>query len=243
MGERLRQLVVDDGEIEGVVTDRDMYIALATRDTRAANLKVGAVATKTVVTCVPEDDVHQALTFMKQALVHRLPVVGFGGRVLGIVSVNDLILAADVDDTLTSEEVLTCSKPSAVTTVGRRVSFGVTQRSGRVLERAERALEARVRFGGNARERLVIADDAESGEGRHGRHHAAFGSRLVHDDVARQQQTDFQFLREVPAQREVDCRRRESRTCGNRAEASSPIRSPVHRRPATRRAGRTVSVP
>ena len=102
--------VVDDGEIEGVVTDRDMYIALATRDTRAANLKVGAVATKTVVTCVPEDDVHQALTFMKKALVHRLPVVGFGGRVLGIVSMDDLVLAADVDDTLSSADVLDALK-------------------------------------------------------------------------------------------------------------------------------------
>jgi len=102
--------VVDDGEIEGVVTDRDMYIALATRDTRAANLKVGAVATKTVVSCVPEDDVHQALTFMRQGLVHRLPVVGFGGRVLGIVSMNDLVMAAGVDGTLTSEEVLDALK-------------------------------------------------------------------------------------------------------------------------------------
>ena len=71
-----------------MVTDRDMYIALATRDTRAANLKVGAVATKAVVTCVPEDDVHQALTFMKQALVHRLPVVGFGGRPRRLVPVD-----------------------------------------------------------------------------------------------------------------------------------------------------------
>ena len=102
--------VVDDGEIEGVVTDRDMYIALATRDTRAANLKVGAVATKTVVTCAPEDDVHQVLTLMKQALVRRIPVVGFGGRVLGIVSMNDVVLAADVDDTLTGEDVLDALK-------------------------------------------------------------------------------------------------------------------------------------
>ena len=102
--------VVDDGEIEGVVTDRDMYIALATRDTRAASLKVGAVATKTVVTCVPEDDVHYALSLMKQALVRRLPVAGFGGRVLGIVSMDDLVLAADVDDTLSSVDVFDALK-------------------------------------------------------------------------------------------------------------------------------------
>jgi CBS domain-containing protein len=98
--------VVDDGEIEGVVTDRDMYIALATRNVRAANLKVGAVATKTVVSCAPEDELHQVLELMKQALVRRLPVLGFGGTVLGIVSMNDLLLAADSDASIRSEDVL-----------------------------------------------------------------------------------------------------------------------------------------
>ena len=36
--------VVDDGELVGVVTDRDMYIALATQNARASHLRVGAVA-------------------------------------------------------------------------------------------------------------------------------------------------------------------------------------------------------
>jgi CBS domain-containing protein len=98
--------VVDDGEIEGVVTDRDMYVALATRNERAANLKVGAVATKTIVSCAPEDDIHQVLELMKQARVRRLPVLGFGGTVLGIVSMNDIVLAADTDESIPSEDVL-----------------------------------------------------------------------------------------------------------------------------------------
>jgi CBS domain-containing protein len=102
--------VVDDGELEGVVTDRDMYVALATRNERAAHLKVGAVATKTVVTCTPEDDVLQALTLMKQALVRRLPVVGFGNTVLGVLSMNDIVLAADADDTVAGEDVLDALK-------------------------------------------------------------------------------------------------------------------------------------
>ena len=102
--------VVDDGEIEGVVTDRDMYVALATRNVRAAHLKVGAVATKTVITCTPEEDVHEALASMKRAHVRRLPVVGFGGTVLGIVSMNDIVLAAGEGGELTSEDVLDAFK-------------------------------------------------------------------------------------------------------------------------------------
>ena len=87
--------VVDDqGKIVGVVTDRDMYIALATRNKLASQLTVGEVARSEVVTCGPDDDVQAALATMKQHHVRRLPVEGFGGTVAGIVSMNDILLAA-----------------------------------------------------------------------------------------------------------------------------------------------------
>jgi CBS domain-containing protein len=98
--------VVEDGELEGVVTDRDMYIALATQNARAAHLKVGAVATRKVATCTPEDDLHAALATMKEAKVRRLPVVGFGNALLGIVSMNDIVRAAGPEKPVTSDDVL-----------------------------------------------------------------------------------------------------------------------------------------
>jgi CBS domain-containing protein len=98
--------VVDDAELVGVVTDRDMYIALATQNARASHVRVGAVATKAVVTCEPEDDVHAALAKMKQARVRRLPVVGFGRTVLGILSMNDILRAADTDAGVSADEVV-----------------------------------------------------------------------------------------------------------------------------------------
>jgi CBS domain-containing protein len=96
---------VDDGELVGVVTDRDMYIALATQNARAAQLKVGAVATKKLASCAPEDDVQAALATMRQSRVRRLPVVGFGGAVLGILSMNDIVLAAGAGK-VASEDVV-----------------------------------------------------------------------------------------------------------------------------------------
>jgi CBS domain-containing protein len=98
--------VVDDGELVGVVTDRDMYIALATQNERASRLKVGAVATKKLATCAPEDDVQAALAAMRQARVRRLPVVGFGGTVLGILSMNNIVLAAGAGEDVGSEDVV-----------------------------------------------------------------------------------------------------------------------------------------
>ena len=98
--------VVDDGELVGVITDRDMYIALATQNARASHLRVGAVATKTVATCDPEDDVHAALATMKQARVRRLPVLGFGRTVMGILSINDILRVAGEGHGVSDEDVV-----------------------------------------------------------------------------------------------------------------------------------------
>jgi CBS domain-containing protein len=98
--------VVENGAVVGVVTDRDMYIALATRNKLASEVKVGDVARHTVLTCEPEDDVHAALTTMKRARVRRLPVVGFAGTVLGIVSMNDILLAAGPSKPVRDDEVV-----------------------------------------------------------------------------------------------------------------------------------------
>jgi CBS domain-containing protein len=51
------------------------------------------VATTKLATCAPEDEVRAALETMKQARVRRLPVVGFGGTVTGILSINDILRA------------------------------------------------------------------------------------------------------------------------------------------------------
>ena len=98
--------VVDDGELVGVVTDRDMYIALATQDARASQLRWARWPPGTVATCAPEDECTAALATMRDARVRRLPVVGFGGTVLGMLSINDVLLAAGAGKTLGTEDVV-----------------------------------------------------------------------------------------------------------------------------------------
>ena len=98
--------VVENGKLVGVVTDRDMFIALATRDARASDMTVGQVAGTQIFTCEPDDDVHAALATMKQHRVRRLPVEGFGHTVIGIVSMNDILLAAGPRKTVRNDEVV-----------------------------------------------------------------------------------------------------------------------------------------
>ncbi len=86
--------VVKDGKVCGIITDRDICVALGTRNRRASEVPVGEVATRHVETCEPEADVHAAMATMRRAKVRRLPVVE-DGKLEGILTLNDLVLAVD----------------------------------------------------------------------------------------------------------------------------------------------------
>ena len=87
--------VVEDGKLAGIVTDRDICIALGTRSVPAAEIPVRDVAVKHVETCAPDADVHTAMHTMRRAKVRRLPVVDDQGHLRGLIGLNDIILAAD----------------------------------------------------------------------------------------------------------------------------------------------------
>jgi CBS domain-containing protein len=86
--------VVENGRLAGIITDRDISIALGTRNRRASDVKVGEVATRDVQTCAPDADVHSALAIMRRAKVRRLPVTE-DGKLEGILALNDVIEAVD----------------------------------------------------------------------------------------------------------------------------------------------------
>lgn len=87
--------VVQDGKLQGVVTDRDLFIALGTRDLRPSSMTVADVMRGPVYSCGPDDGVDEVLKIMSQHAIRRVPVAGFGGSLMGIVSMNDIVLALD----------------------------------------------------------------------------------------------------------------------------------------------------
>ena len=98
--------VVEDGKLAGIVTDRDICMALGTRNCRAAETAVKDVATREVRTCEPDDDLSTAMAIMRRTRVRRLPVAE-GGRLAGILALNDIILAAEHNHgAVASEEVM-----------------------------------------------------------------------------------------------------------------------------------------
>jgi CBS domain-containing protein len=82
------------GRVAGILTDRDICIALGTRNARPDSVRVSSVMRATVLTCQPDEDILTALARMAEARVRRLPVVDMGDRLVGILSLNDAVLAA-----------------------------------------------------------------------------------------------------------------------------------------------------
>jgi len=83
----------EQGKPIGMVTDRDICIAIGTRNQRPSDVAVGDVAVWRLFSCTPEHDVHAALATMKAEKVRRLAVLQ-DGALEGILSLNDIALHA-----------------------------------------------------------------------------------------------------------------------------------------------------
>ena len=79
-------------KLEGVITDRDICMALATTGRRPDERLVGEVMARNPSTVTADDNVHEALHLMGRDRVRRLPVVDRAGALTGLVSINDVVL-------------------------------------------------------------------------------------------------------------------------------------------------------
>jgi CBS domain-containing protein len=94
--------------VVGVVTDRDMCIAMATRNQLPGQVTVQQVSSAVTHSCRPDDDLQSALRTMADKGVRRLPVIDAVGKLEGVLSVDDVILRTDsqIPGSLASEDVV-----------------------------------------------------------------------------------------------------------------------------------------
>jgi CBS domain-containing protein len=86
--------VIDpDGSVAGVVTDRDICVALAAHRRTPAHVTAEEAMTHPVFACLVDDDVATALKTMRDRRIRRLPVLNRAGRMQGVISINDIVLA------------------------------------------------------------------------------------------------------------------------------------------------------
>jgi CBS domain-containing protein len=98
--------VVDqDGRVVGMLTDRDVCMAAYTQGKPLTDVRVESAMAKQVHSCRPDDAVATAERTMRERQVRRLPVIDAKGRLVGLLSLNDIAIEAVRERELRQREV------------------------------------------------------------------------------------------------------------------------------------------
>ena len=83
-------LVMSQGRIEGILSERDIVRVLSERGAPALDEPVGSVMTRKVVSCRQSDTVAGIMEMMTLGKFRHLPVVE-DGKVVGLISIGDIV--------------------------------------------------------------------------------------------------------------------------------------------------------
>ena len=83
-------VVLEEGKLAGMISERDVVHAFAAHRAEAAELKVADVMARDLVTCRPDDSLTRVLGLMTRHRVRHLPVLE-GGRLVGLISIGDAV--------------------------------------------------------------------------------------------------------------------------------------------------------
>jgi CBS domain-containing protein len=97
-------LVVENGAIRGIVSERDIVRALARHGSEALRKLASDCMTPRVVTCRPEDTINDVMQKMTTGRFRHIPVVE-EDRLVGIVSIGDVVKRRIEDVEKESEQI------------------------------------------------------------------------------------------------------------------------------------------
>ncbi len=93
---------VIDGEkkVVGILTDRDICLAIASRNRKASDVRAADLLKGNAITCFADDDLESALRKMRKHQIKRLAVVDKSNELAGILTISDVLLAVRKDKNL-----------------------------------------------------------------------------------------------------------------------------------------------
>ncbi len=86
--------VVHEGKTIGMITDRDICLALADAQCAPSELAVADVMSEVLYACHEEDEVEEAVERMTSHQVRRLPVLDAQERLCGVLSIDNVLAGA-----------------------------------------------------------------------------------------------------------------------------------------------------
>jgi CBS domain-containing protein len=101
--------IVEGDRLVGTLTDRDIVTRVVAEGKDPQSVRVREVASTSLVTVDPQQDLDEALGLMARHQVRRLPVAQEDGRLVGVLAQADV--AREAQDKQTGELVEEISKP------------------------------------------------------------------------------------------------------------------------------------
>lgn len=83
--------VISNGQLVGIITDRDLRMTLVQEDINNRNITVSSVMTRDPVTVYENSEIEEAANKISEHRVNSLPVVTGENRLCGIVTTIDII--------------------------------------------------------------------------------------------------------------------------------------------------------
>jgi CBS domain-containing protein len=83
-------LVIDDGDLVGLMSERDYTRKITLRGKKSRETKVREIMSSNLTVIPPNEPVEQCLRLMTEKRVRHLPVVD-GDQVVGVISIGDLV--------------------------------------------------------------------------------------------------------------------------------------------------------
>jgi CBS domain-containing protein len=96
--------VTRNGELAGVISERDYARKVILLGRSSAETPVWQIMSSPVVTVSPDEDVRQCMALMTDKRIRHLPVVE-GGRMVGVISIGDLVRAVIEEQEQTIEQL------------------------------------------------------------------------------------------------------------------------------------------
>ncbi len=97
-------LVMDGEKIVGIITERDYARKVILKGRSSETTKVEEVMSTDVITAAAEQSVKECMSLMTEKRIRHLPVVA-GNRVIGMISIGDLVQAIISDQQLEIEQL------------------------------------------------------------------------------------------------------------------------------------------
>lgn len=84
-------IITENHKPVGIVTDRDLAIRVDLTNNETSSHEISTIMTTDVSTIRKDTGIFEAVQVMKSSKVRRLPVVDMGGRLVGLITVDDII--------------------------------------------------------------------------------------------------------------------------------------------------------